>query len=114
MNSKIFGLRRNVFFLGLVSFFNDFSAEMVYSVMPAFLTVVLGAPPIFIGFMEGFVDAFASIFKIFSGWLSDKMGVRKWFSAFGYALSASTRIFLVIVGSAWHVFGLRVVDRLGK
>ena len=76
-NKKIFGLRRNVFFLGLVSLFNDFSSEMAYSVMPAFLTVVLGAPPIFLGFMEGFVDAFSSVLKIFSGWLSDKLGRRK-------------------------------------
>jgi len=64
---KIFGLRKNVFFLGLVSLFNDFSAEMMYSVMPAFLTVVLGAPPIFVGFIEGLADALASVLKIFFG-----------------------------------------------
>ncbi len=113
-NGKVFGLRKNVFFLGLVSLLNDFSAEMVYSVMPAFLTSVLGAPPVFLGFMEGFVDAFASIFKIFSGWFSDKIGVRKWFSIFGYTLSTLTRPVLALAGSVWHVFGLRVVDRIGK
>lgn len=111
---RIFGLRRNVFFLGLVSLFNDFSAEMVYSVMPAFLTTVLGAPPIFIGFMEGFVDALASVLKIFSGWLSDKLGRRKIFAVCGYALSVSTRSLLAFVGNFWQVFGLRIVDRIGK
>ncbi len=113
-NRKIFGLQRNVFFLGIVSLFNDFSAEMVYSVMPAFLTVVLGAPPVFLGFMEGFVDALASLLKIFSGWLSDKMGSRKWFAVWGYALSVATRSLLAFVTGLGQVFSLRVVDRLGK
>lgn len=107
-------MRKNVFFLGLVSLFNDFSAEMVYAVMPAFLTTVLGAPAVFLGFMEGFVDAFASIFKIFSGWLSDKMGARKRFAVSGYTLAVVARSFLALVGNMWQVFGLRVVDRLGK
>ncbi len=114
MNPRIFGLQRNVFFLGLVSLFNDFSAEMVYAVMPVFLTTVLGAPPVFLGFMEGFVDAFASIFKIFSGWLSDKFGMRKRFAVSGYALAVFARSFLAVVGNVWQVFSLRVIDRLGK
>lgn len=113
-DKRILGLRKNVFFLGLVSLLNDFSAEMVYSVMPAFLTTVLGAPPVFLGFMEGFVDAFASAFKIFSGWFSDRIGVRKWFSVSGYTLSTLTRSVLALVGNVWHVFALRVVDRIGK
>ena len=113
-DKRIFGLRRNVFFLGLVSLFNDFSAEMVYSVMPAFLTTVLGAPPIFIGFMEGFVDALASALKVFSGWLSDKIGRRKIFAVSGYALSVATRSVLALVGNFWQVFVLRIVDRVGK
>jgi MFS family permease len=113
-NKRIFGLHKNVFFLGLVSLFNDFSAEMVYSVMPAFLTTVLGAPPVFLGFMEGFVDAFASVLKIFSGWLSDKWGNRKWFAVIGYALSVSTRSVLALVTGLGQVFSLRVIDRLGK
>ncbi len=111
---RIFGLRRNVFFLGLVSLFNDFSAEMVYAVMPAFLTSVLGAPPVFIGFMEGFVDAIASVLKIFSGWLSDRVGKRKIFAIAGYTLSVATRSMLALVGNFWQVFGLRIVDRVGK
>ncbi len=113
-SKRIFGLRKNVFFLGLVSLFNDFSAEMVYALMPAFLTSVLGAPPVFLGFMEGFVDAFASILKIVSGWLSDKIGKRKSLAVVGYALAVSTRSILAFVTNFWQVFALRVVDRAGK
>src|SRR3989344_1758082 len=111
---KIFGLRKNVFFLGLVSLFNDFSAEMMYSVMPAFLTVVLGAPPIFVGFIEGLADALASVLKIFFGWFSDKIGKRKILAVLGYTISVATRWFLAIVGNFWQVFALRAIDRVGK
>src|SRR3989344_4537046 len=111
---RIFGLRRNVFFLGLVSLFNDFSAEMMYSVMPGFLTVVLGAPPVFVGFIDGFADALASVFKIYFGWFSDKIGKRKILAISGYAISVSTRWFLALVGNFWQVFILRSIDRVGK
>lgn len=111
---KIFGLRPNVFFLGLVSLFNDFSSEMMYSVMPGFLTTVLGAPPVFVGFIEGFADALASVFKIYFGWLSDKLKKRKILAVSGYSLSVSTRWFLALVGNFWQVFFLRAIDRVGK
>jgi len=74
---SVFGLAPNAFLLGLVSLFNDFSAEMIYAVMPAFLVGVLAAPPIVLGLIEGFADAISSILKIFSGWLSDKIKKRK-------------------------------------
>lgn len=111
---KIFGLRRNVFFLGLVSLFNDFSSEMMYSVMPGFLTTVLSAPPVFVGFIEGFADALASVFKIYFGWFSDKIGKRKILAISGYSISVSTRWFLALVGNFWQVFFLRAIDRVGK
>ncbi len=113
-DGRIFGLKRNVFFLGLVSLFNDFSSEMVYSVMPGFLTTVLGAPPVFVGFIEGFADALASIFKIYFGWLSDKIKKRKIMAVTGYSISVSTRWFLALVGGFWQVFLLRSIDRVGK
>ncbi len=112
--NRIFGLRPNVFFLGLVSLFNDFSAEMMYSVMPGFLTTVLGAPPVFVGFIEGFADALASFLKIYFGWVSDKIGKRKILAVLGYIISVSTRWFLALVGNFWQVFFLRAVDRVGK
>ncbi len=113
-NKRIFGLKPNVFFLGLVSLFNDFSSEMMYSVMPGFLTKVLGAPPVFVGFIEGFADAVAGIFKIYFGWFSDKIGKRKVLAISGYSLSVSTRWFLSLVGNFWQVFLLRAIDRIGK
>ncbi len=114
MDKKIFGVRRNIFFLGLVSFFNDFSSEMVQSVMPVFLTVTLGAPVFFVGLIEGVADALSSVVKLFSGWMSDKIGKRKKPAVFGYSLSVFTRLFLILVTNFWQVFFLRIIDRLGK
>jgi len=111
---KILGLRPNVFWLGIVSLFNDFSGEMVYSVMPGFLTTVFGAPPILVGFLEGFADALASFLKIYFGWFSDKIRKRKFLSVIGYSLSTSTRWFLSLTGNFWQVFFLRAMDRVGK
>jgi len=114
LKDKIFGIKRNVFFLGLVSFFNDFSGEMVQSVMPVFITTVLGAPAFFVGLIEGTADALASVFRLISGWMSDKIGERKRPAVLGYSLSTLTRLFLVIVNNFWQVFALRVIDRIGK
>jgi MFS family permease len=111
---RIFGFTHNVFFLGLVSFFNDFSGEMVQSVMPVFITSVLGAPAFFLGLIEGVADALSSILKLFSGWFSDKIGRRKLPAIVGYVLSVGTRPVLALVLNFWQVFGLRVVDRIGK
>ncbi len=110
----IFGLRRNVFFLGLVSLFNDFSNEMIQSVMPAFLAVTLGVPPVGIGLIEGAADAVASFLKIFSGWFSDKIGRRKLPALLGYALSVSTRPFFALAANFSEVFGLRIIDRVAR
>src|SRR6185369_15330867 len=101
MKEKIFGVRQNVFFLGLVSFFNDFSSEMVQSVMPVFLTVTLGVPVFFVGFLEGLADALSSVVKLFSGWMSDKIGKRKKPAVLGYSLSVFTRLFLTLVTHFW-------------
>jgi len=111
---KVFGFAPNVFWLGLVSFFNDFSNEMVKAVLPVFLTVTLGASAAFVGFLDGAADAMASFLRIFSGWLSDRINRRKKIVFWGYALSVLTRWLLVVVSSLGVVFALRVVDRLGK
>lgn len=114
MKRRIFGLVPNVFFLGLVSLLNDLSGEMIYAVMPAFLTVVLGAPAFFVGFLEGFADALASVLKIFSGRLSDALRKRKRLVVIGYALSDFTRLLLTFVSNFWQVFVIRIFDRVGK
>jgi MFS family permease len=111
---KILGVNKNVFYLSLVSLFNDFSSEMIYSIMPAFLVKSLNAPFWFVGFLEGFSEAFHNILKIFSGRLSDFYNRRKIFSVLGYTISNLTRFFLYFVNNFWQVFVLRVFDRFGK
>jgi MFS family permease len=111
---KILGVNKNVFYLSLVSLFNDFSNEMIYSVMPAFLVKSLNAPFWFVGFLEGFGEAFNNILKIFSGRLSDFYNRRKIFAILGYTISNLTRFFLYFVNNFWQVFVLRIFDRFGK
>lgn len=111
---RIFGLVPNVFFLGLVSLLNDLSSEMIFSVMPVFLTTVLGAPALFLGFLEGFADALASVLRIFSGWWSDKIARRKSIAVAGYTISTLTRGALAVVTHFWQAFVLRAIDRVGK
>jgi len=67
-----FGISKNVFVLGLVSFFNDVASEMIYPLVPIFLTSVLAAPVAIVGLIEGVAESTASILKVISGWLSDK------------------------------------------
>ncbi|HBM45847.1 MAG: Major facilitator superfamily [Parcubacteria group bacterium GW2011_GWF2_38_76] len=111
---KIFGFSRNIFSMGVVSFLNDVSSEMVFSYIPIFLTTVLGASVTFVGLIEGFADATASILKIFAGRLSDKLGKRKAMVVFGYSLSAVAKPILAIAMAPWHVLVVRFVDRVGK
>ena len=111
---KILGVNNNVFYLSLVSLFNDFSSEMIYSVMPAFLVKSLNATFWFVGFLEGFSEAFNNILKIYSGRISDFYNRRKIFAVLGYALSNLARFFLYFVNSFWQVFILRIFDRVGK
>src|ERR1700716_928043 len=70
------GISRNVFILGLVSFFTDLSSEMLYPIIPIFLTATLGATPAIVGVIEGLAESTASILKLFSGWLSDRRRLR--------------------------------------
>lgn len=111
---KIFGLNRNVFFMGLVSFFNDFSNEMIQSVMPSFLALTLGVSPTAIGLIEGVADAIASFLKIISGSISDRIGKRKLLALAGYIISVSMRPLYAFAGSFGAIFKLRAIDRVGK
>ncbi|WKZ31918.1 MAG: MFS transporter [Thermodesulfobacteriota bacterium] len=110
----IFGLNRNVFYTGFVSMLMDISSEMVYPLLPLFLTTVLGATKTAVGIIEGIAETTASILKIFSGWLSDKLGKRKLLMGAGYGISAVSRP-LIAIATAWsHVLGARFIDRVGK
>jgi MFS family permease len=111
---KLFGLHPNVFFLGLTSLLNDISSEMIFTLLPLFLTNILGVSSVIVGLIGGISGSADSFFRIISGWYSDKIGNRKSFAVFGYALSAIVKPFMVIASSWGAVTGIRFVDRLGK
>ena len=108
------GISKNVFVLGLVSFFNDVASEMIYPIVPIFLTSVLGAPVAIVGLIEGIAESTASILKVISGWLSDKWQKRKPFVVAGYSFSAISKIILSLAYSWPFVLFARFVDRFGK
>ena len=107
-------LPRNVWAVGITSFLMDISSEMVIYILPLFLANSLGVKTSIIGLIEGIAEATASILKLFSGWLSDKVGGRKWLAVAGYGLSAVTKPFFLIADSWGMVAGVRWVDRVGK
>ncbi len=108
------GIKKNVFVLGIVSFFTDISSEMLYPIIPMFLTAVLGAPMSIVGIIEGVAESTASILKVVSGWLSDKSGKRKPYVIFGYSLSTIAKPLLALAFT-WHfVLAARFLDRFGK
>jgi len=109
-----FGFGRNVYFAGIVSFFMDVSSEMVYPLVPLFLANVLGVNKSVIGLIEGIAESTASILRVFSGWLSDKIGRRKGLMVAGYTISTLSRP-VIALATAWHhVFAARFIDRTGK
>src|SRR5579863_8155450 len=108
MKDRILGLPRTVFFLGLTSFFNDFSSEMVASIFPAFFISVLKTGAESLGLVEGIADAASNLIKVYSGRWSDRIERRKVFAVAGYTLSVFTRPFYVLAGSVGAVIGLRL------
>lgn len=105
---------RNVVVLGVVSFFTDIASEMLYPLIPLFLTGVLGAPMTVVGVIEGLAESTASLLKVVSGWASDRVGRRRPFVVGGYGISASSKPLLALA-TAWPmVLVARVVDRIGK
>jgi MFS family permease len=112
--NSISQLPRNVWAVGLTSFFMDVSSEMVINILPLFLANVLGVQTAIIGLIEGIAEATASILKLFSGWFSDKIGGRKWLAVAGYGLSALTKP-LFYFASTWEMVAVvRWADRVGK
>ena len=100
--------------LGFVSLFMDMSSELVHSLLPIFMTTVLGASMITIGIVEGIAEATASFTKLFSGVISDHVGKRKGLVVFGYGLAALTKPVFPLATSVGWVFLGRFVDRIGK
>lgn len=110
----MFRVPKNVFILGLVSLFNDIASEMIYPIVPIFLTSVLGAPVSIVGLIEGIAEATASLTKFFSGYISDKVQRRKIFVSTGYSFGAISKL-LIALATAWYfVLFARFIDRLGK
>jgi MFS family permease len=107
-------LPRPVWLLGWVSFFTDTASEMIYPLMPLFLTRVLGAGPMSLGVIEGVAEAANSILKIVSGRMADRTGAPKPLVLAGYGLSSAVRPFIAIAGGWLQVLALRFADRLGK
>lgn len=112
--SKIRSIPRPVFILGFVSFFNDLSSEMIYPIVPIFLTSVLGTPIPIVGLIEGTAEATAAITKFLFGAYSDYIQRRKPFVIGGYSLGAASKL-LIGLASIWPlVLFARFIDRLGK
>jgi MFS family permease len=107
-------LQPQVILLGFVSLLNDSASEMIYPLLPVFITTTLGASPVIVGFIEGAADALASILKYAAGVWSDRVRHRKPLIAVGYALAAASR---ALIGGAWSwlaVLTARLIDRTGK
>lgn len=111
---EILNVKKNVFWMGLTSLFTDISSEMIYPILPIFLTTYLGVSKAFIGLIEGFAESTASILKVFSGWFSDKFKKRKPLVVWGYSLSTLSKPLLAASTSGLHVLFLRFFDRVGK
>jgi MFS family permease len=100
--------------LGLVSLLTDASSEMIYPLLPSFLTGVLGAGPAFVGLVEGLAESVASLLKLASGRISDRMRRRKPLIVGGYTLSSLARPLVAAATAPWHVLVVRIADRIGK
>jgi len=112
--SKIFGLNPNVFFLGIVSLLTDVSGEMIFTLIPLFLSNVLGATTTVIGLIGGLSESTDAILRIFSGWFSDRIGKRKSLALLGYSISAVAKPFMYLASNWGAVLAVRFSDRVGK
>jgi MFS family permease len=100
--------------LGFVSLFMDVSSEMIHALLPVYLVVVLGASTLTVGIIEGIAEATASITKIFSGALSDRLGKRKLLAVLGYGMAALTKPVFPLAPTVGWLVAARFVDRIGK
>jgi len=105
--------KKNVIWLGLTSLLTDISSEMILALLPLFLRD-LGASRYLIGFIEGIAEATASIFKVVSGWISDRLQARKGLVVVGYTLSTVVKPFIALANTWYQVMAVRFIDRIGK
>jgi len=104
----------NIIFLGLVSFFTDLSTEMIYPLIPLYLTTAFGATPALVGVIEGIAESVASLLKVFSGYITDRFQKKKATAFAGYAPGVLYKLALLFAGSWVGILGARVLDRIGK
>lgn len=104
----------NIIQLGLVSFFSDISSEMVYPLIPLYLTSTFGATPVLVGIIEGIAESIASLLKVYSGYISDKYKRKKILAFGGYATGIIYKMALLLASSWTGILLARVVDRIGK
>ncbi|HKW40543.1 MAG TPA: MFS transporter, partial [Gemmatimonadales bacterium] len=107
-------LPRQVKLFGWVSLLNDFASEMIYPLLPAFVTAVLGGGPQALGALDGAAEFAAAVVKLVAGRLADRVPLRGPLIVLGYFIAVVVRPVIAVTGAAWQVIGLRVVDRLGK
>src|SRR2546422_1925524 len=107
-------LPRQVKLFGAVSLLNDFASEMIYPLLPALVTGVLGAGPQALGALDGAADFAAAFVKLGAGRLADRPARRGPLGVLGHAVARLVRPVIAVAAAAWQVIGLRVVDRLGK
>lgn len=108
------GLPRNVVAISFVSLLNDASSEIIYPLLPVFLSVTLGASPGIVGLIEGTAESISSLLKLAAGHFSDRWENRKGFVVSGYALSSLARPLLAFAGNWYQVLAIRISDRVGK
>ena len=114
MKPGLIAVPRTVWVLGFVSLFMDLSSEIIHALLPLFLTTTLGVSVAVVGAIDGVAEATASITKVFSGYLSDRIGKRRPLILIGYGLAALTKPLFALAGSAPVVLGARFADRIGK
>ncbi|MEO5567832.1 MAG: MFS transporter [Gemmatimonadaceae bacterium] len=107
-------IHKNVYALSAVSFFTDASSEMIYPLMPIFLTTTLGASAGLLGVIEGAAETTAALLKLASGWWSDRVRRRKPLIVLGYGIASAARPLIAIAQTATQVLGIRLIDRVGK
>ena len=105
---------RNIFFIGLVSFFTDISTEMVYPLIPLYLTGAFGATPALVGLIEGIAESLASLLKVYGGYIADRFQKKKALAFAGYATGIVYKLALLLAASWLGVLAARVIDRAGK
>lgn len=111
---RLQALPRNVWIVTATSFLTDVSSEMLTTLLPLFLANVLGVRTNVVGLIEGLAETTASVLKVFSGWLSDRLGQRKWLTVGGYALSTLAKALLLFANAWGWVLASRFGDRVGK